>query len=214
MPNLPIASLPELTAGTVTSTAEFVVEQSGTTYKVKNSTLFPLPTVYGLYSQTGNSISISATTVESSLIGGGIGTLYIPANSLQPGISVHGHLSGVMSCVGTAEITIKIKTLSGVVLCDSGVLPLDAATDKHWDMDLYFTVRSAGVAGVASIISSGVFNYNKDFGANSNNFNFDTLNNTTFDTTITDILDITLQWNTNDSGNTIYSEIFVFNRIY
>lgn len=214
MPNLPIASLPELTAGTVTSTAEFVVEQNGTTYKVKNSTLFPLPTVYGLYSQTGNSVTVSATTVETTIIGGGVGTLFIPANSLQPGISVHGHLSGHINCIGTAEITVRIKTSNGVILCDSGVLALDAATNKHWDMDLYFTVRSIGVAGVASIASSGVFNYNKDFGTTFSNFDFSSINTTTFDTTVSDTLNITIQWNTNNSGNAIYSEIFVLNRIY
>jgi hypothetical protein len=70
MPNLPISSLPELTA--ITSTAEYVVELSGTTYKIKQSTLSPLPTVYGLYAQTGNSTPVSATTVESSIIGLGM----------------------------------------------------------------------------------------------------------------------------------------------
>lgn len=212
MPNLPIASLPELTA--VTSNAEFVVEQSGTTYKVKNSTLFPLPTVYGLFSQTGNSVAVSATTVETTIIGGGVGTLFIPENSLQTGISVQGHLSGHINCIGTAEIIVRLKTSSGIILCDSGVLALDAATDKHWDMDLYFTVRNTGVAGVASIISSGVFSYNKDFGATFNNFDFSSINNTTFDTTVSDTLNITVQWNTNNVDNVIYSEIFVLNRIY
>lgn len=214
MPNLPIASLPELTAGTVTSTAEFVVEQSGTTYKVKNSTLFPLPTVYGLYSQTGDSAVVSGTTVESSIVGGGVGTLFIPAYSLQPGISVNAHLSGHISCVGTAEITIKIKTSNGIILSNSGILELDVATNKHWDLDLYFTIRSSGVAGVASIISSGVFNYNRDLGTTFGNFDFSSINNTTFDTTVNDSLDITVQWNTNNSGNIIFSEIFVLNRIY
>ena len=37
MPNLPISSLPELTA--ITQTAEFVIEQAGTTYKIKNNVL-------------------------------------------------------------------------------------------------------------------------------------------------------------------------------
>jgi len=44
MPNLPISSLPELTAN-----SEFAVEYSGTTYKIKQKTLSPLPTVYGIY---------------------------------------------------------------------------------------------------------------------------------------------------------------------
>ena len=38
------------------------------------------PTVYGLFAQTANSVSVSATTVETTIIDGGVGTLSVPAN--------------------------------------------------------------------------------------------------------------------------------------
>jgi hypothetical protein len=95
MPNLPISSLPELTA--VTANSEFAVEYSGTTYKIKQSTLSPLPTVYGLYSQTGNSVVISATTVESTLIGLGVGTLSVPENGFKIGDSFRADFGGLLS---------------------------------------------------------------------------------------------------------------------
>jgi len=50
MPNLAISSLPELTG--ITSDSTYVVEYSGTTYKIKHSTISPLPIAYGLFSQT------------------------------------------------------------------------------------------------------------------------------------------------------------------
>ena len=49
---------------------------------------------------------------------------------------------------------------------------------------------------------------------NNEGANFVSLNNTSFDTTILNTLDITAQWNTNNASNNIYSDIFVLNKIY
>jgi len=72
MPNLPISLLPELTA--ITSNAEFVVEQSGTTYRIKNTlfknTYLPISggTINGDLSVTGGTSvqSLSATTISAT----------------------------------------------------------------------------------------------------------------------------------------------------
>ena len=212
MPNLAISSLPELTG--ITSDSTYVVEYSGTTYKIKQSTLVPLPLVYGLFSQTGSSITVSGTTVESSIIGGGVGSLSIPANGFRVGDSFHGVLIGHMSCVGTATLQIRIKTSTGILLSDTGVIAMEAATNKHWKLDVNFTIRQLGVASVGSIASGGLFSYTKNSGNNFEGVNFSIINNTTFDTTISNTLLITAEWNTNNAGNSIYSEIFTLNKIY
>ena len=212
MPNLPISSLPELTGITADST--YVVEYSGTTYKIKQSTLVPLPLVYGLFSQTGSSITVSGTTVESSIIGGGVGSLSIPANGFRVGDSFHGVLIGHMSCVGTATLQIRIKTSTGILLSDTGVIAMEAATNKHWKLDVNFTIRNLGAASIGSIASGGLFSYTKNSGFNFEGVNFSIINNTTFDTTITNTLLITAEWNTNNTGNSIYSETFILNKIY
>ena len=211
MPNLPISSLPELTA--LTSNTEFAVEESGTTYKVKNSTLSPFATVFGLFAQTANSVTISATTVESTLIGTGIGTLSVPADGFKVGDSFVAKLYGHISCVGTATIEIRVKSGS-VLLADTGIIALDTTTSKHWCIEVNFTIRALGIAGVGSIVSAGLFSYIKNSGLNFEGTNFVSLNNTTFDTTILNTLSITAQWNTNNAGNNIYSDIFVLNKIY
>ena len=212
MPNLPISSLPELTA--ITSNAEFVVEEAGTTYKIKQSTLSPLPIVYGLFSQTGTSVAVSATTVESTLISGGVGSIIIPANGFSVGDSFHGVLIGHLSCVGTATLHIRIKTVSGILLAETGAMAMEVATNKHWKLDVNFTVRQIGASTVSSIASVGLFSYTKNSGLNFEGVNFSIINNTTFDTTISNTLYITAEWNTNNSGNSIYSEIFTLNKIY
>ena len=212
MPNLPISSLPELTGITADST--YVVEYSGTTYKIKQSTISPLPIAYGLFSQTGSSITVSGTTVESSIIGGGVGSLSIPANGFRVGDSFHGVLIGHMSCVGTATLQIRIKTSTGILLSDTGVIAMEAATNKHWKLDVNFTIRNLGAASTGSIASGGLFSYTKNSGFNFEGVNFSIINNTTFDTTITNTLLITAEWNTNNTGNSIYSETFILNKIY
>ena len=170
-------------------------------------------TNYGLYAQTSNSTPITATTSELSLIGAGLGTLSVPANSFQVGDSFLAKLYGHITCVGTATIEIRVKSGS-VLLADTGVIALDVTTNKHWNIEVSFTIRSLGVASVGSIVSGGLFSYIKNSGLNFEGSNFVNLNNTTFDTTILNTLDITAQWNTNNAGNNIYSDIFVLNKIY
>ena len=207
MPNLPISGLPELSA--ITPTSEYAVEFSGTTYKIKQSTLSPFPTVYGLFAQTGSSTPVSGTTVETSIIGSGTGTLSVPSNGFRVGDSFSAKLNGHISCVGTATIQIRIKANS-VLLGDTGVIALDTTTDKHWQLDLNFTIRSIGSVG--SIASYGSFGYIKNSGLNFEGSNFVTI--TTLDTTILNTINITAEWNTTNSGNSIYSDIFVLNKIY
>ena len=174
----------------------------------------PIPaTNYGLFAQTANSIPIAATTTEGTLIGGGVGTLSVPANGFQVGDSFVAKLYGHITCVGTATIQIRIKSGS-VLLGDTGIITLDVTTNKHWNIEVNFTIRSLGNASVGSIVSAGLFSYIKNSGLNFEGANFVFLNNTTFDTTILNTLDITAQWNTNNAGNSIYSDIFILNKVY
>jgi hypothetical protein len=99
-------------------------------------------------------------------------------------------------------------------LADTGIIALDVTTNKHWNFEVSFTIRSLGTASVGSIVSAGVFSYIKNSGLNFEGANFVNLNNTTFDTTVSNTLDITAQWNTNNAGNSIYSDYFVLNKTY
>ena len=168
----------------------------------------------GLFAQTASSTPVTNTIVETSLINGGVGTLSVPANGFQVGDSFKGVLIGHLSCVGTATLHIRIKTAAGILLADTGVMAMNATTSKHWKLDVDFTVRTLGVATVASIASGGLFAYTKNSGLNFEGVNFSIVNNTTFDTTVSNTLVITAQWNTNNAGNSIYSEIFTLSKTY
>jgi hypothetical protein len=214
MPNLPISQLPELSTSAITGNAEFAVAQSGVTNKVKQSSINPLPTNRGLFAQTGTSITISGTTSETSLIGTGVGTLSVPANGFQVGDSFRAVLGGIVNIGNGQTIRIRVKTDSAVLL-DSGVQTLiNNVEDAIWSLNIDFTIRSLGGVGVASIVSLGSFHYTKTNNGTVEGFAFNTVNDTTFDTTDSNTLDITIQWGSTSSANNIYSDTFVLNKIY
>ena len=185
---------------------------NGTT-TVINIPGYPATINYGLFAQTANSTTITNTTTESTLIGTGVGSLSIPANAFQIGDSFHAKLIGHISCNNSATIHLRVKSGS-VLLADTGVIALDTTTNKHWELNVYFTIRALGAAGVASIASGGIFSYIKNSGLNFEGNNFSIVNNTTFDTTINNTLNITAQWGAANAADSIYSEIFILNKIY
>ena len=170
-------------------------------------------TNYGLFAQTANSTPITGTAAESTLVGTGVGNLSVPANSFKVGDSFVAKLYGHITCVGTATIQIRVKSGS-VILGDTGIIALDVTTNKHWNIEVSFTIRSLGVASVGSIVSGGLFSYVKNSGLNFEGADFSIVNSTTFDTTILNTLNITAQWNSNNATNNIYSEIFTLTKTY
>jgi len=171
-------------------------------------------TTNGVFAQTANSTIITNTTVESTLINGGVGTLTIPANGFQVGDSFRAVFGGVMNANNNQTIRIRVKAGS-VLLLDSLAQNLGTGViNDVWSLNIDFTVRSLGGPGVASIVTLGSFHYIKTSNASVQGFAFNVVNNTTFDTTISNTLDVTAQWGAASAGNNIYSDIFILNKTY
>jgi hypothetical protein len=168
----------------------------------------------GLFAQTANSTTITNTTVETSLINGGVGTLTVPANGFSVGDSFRGIFGGVMNANNNQTIRIRVRA-GGILLLDSGLQNLGSSViNDVWSLNIDFTIRQIGAAGVASIVSLGGFHYTKTNNASVQGFGFNVVNSTTFNTTISNTLDVTAQWGAASTGNNIYSDIFVLNKIY
>lgn len=167
----------------------------------------------GLFAQTSNSTPVAATTTEGTLIDGGVGTLSVPANGFRVGDSFTVNISGIMSSQNNNTLTIRVKT-GNVVLADSGPLTMPAITNQVWDLNLYFTIRTIGAAGVASIVTLGQLHILKAASGTQQGFGFNTINNTTFDTTIANTLSVTAQWSSNNIANSIYSDLCVLTKVY
>ena len=173
----------------------------------------PSTVAYGLFAQTANSTTITATTSELTLIDGGVGSLTVPANGFSVGDSFRVEMGGVMSAHNNDTIRIRLKA-GAVDLGDSGPLTLPQIANQVFMLSVTFTVRAIGAAGVASIVSLGTFHYVKTTNASTQGFAFNTVNSTTFDTTISNTLSITVEWGAANAGNSIYSDIFTLSKTY
>ena len=181
---------------------------SGTSYNP------PFAPVYGLFAQTVNSAIVTNTTTETTIIDGGVGTLTVGANQFAIGDSFRADLAGVMNADNNQTLRIRVKAGS-IVLADSGAQNLGSSISSDvWSLSINFTIRALGGPGVASVVSLGTFNFVKTNNGTVEGFSFNTVNNTTFNTTISNTLDITVQWGAASTGNNIYSDIFVLNKIY
>jgi len=187
---------------------------SGTTGTSGTSGLtFPTAS-YGLFAQTADSTPVTATAVETTIVGSGVGTLSVPANAFSIGDSFLCALDGLISCTSSSTVQIRIKTLSGALLADTGIIDLAAATNKSWIMNLYFTIRTLGGAGTASISSGGLFSYIRNGGTQFEGYVLSTVNTTTFSTTISNTLVITAQWDDDSVNNSIFSRNFTLTKVY
>ena len=169
--------------------------------------------LYGLYAQTVALTPIT-TAGEQTLIqtGGGVGSLSIPANAFAVGDSFHAKIGGKLNATGgggRTEIIIRIKT-GTTVLASTGVFDLDTATDQGWELELDFTIATIGATG--SICTNGNFVYTKDGSRQVYGYLFQDVQ--TIDTTASNTLDITHEYNVLNGGDDIYSANFVLHRNY
>lgn len=171
------------------------------------------PTVYGLYAQTALGTNITNTITETSLIGTGVGTLTVPANTFQVGDSFTAKLCGLLSCANNETIHIRVKS-DGTNIADAGVFSMKIATDKYFELTLDFTVTKIGAAGVAELFTNGQYSYNQNAAGEISGNNFALISNTIFDTTVTNVLSITAQWGSAKSANKIQSQNFVLTKTY
>jgi len=165
----------------------------------------------GNYAQTANSATIN-TVGEQSIVGTGVGSLSIPANIFAVGDSFHGKMGGIINATGgggRSEFTIKIKT-GTTILASTGVFDLDTATNQGWELELDFTIAVIGATG--TICTNGNFAYTKD--NNRQVFGYIFQDVQPIDTTASNTLDITVQWNVLNPGDDIYSANFVLYKVF
>jgi hypothetical protein len=212
MPNLPISQLPQSTP-LLGNELTAIVQDGVTKHTTISSIAYSLTSNYGLFSQTGSSTPIVNTTNELTLIDGGIGTLTVPANGFTKGDAYHAILTGHVSAQNNSPLRIRIKTDS-IILADTGIITMAGATNKHWKMEIYFSINEIGGSGVASISTGGTFMYTKDASNTFEGTNFSTELTTGFNTTINNTLTITGQWGIASPSDSIYSNIFTLNKTF
>jgi hypothetical protein len=174
-----------------------------------------IATSRGLYSQTRDSTPVSGT-LPLTLIGSGEGSLTVRENTFNKGDSFRADFGGLLSAKKDEELQIVIRS-NTVVLADSGLQIMSAITDLTdavWSLSVIFTIREIGSTGVASIATFSNFSFVQQSNGNAQGFGFNNVNSLNFDTTIANTLSVTAQWDSSDPANSIYSDVFVLQKIY
>jgi len=197
---------------------EIYDESTGLTVNTTPANLIGMPgasPIGGLYSQTGPGNTVVNTTVETSILDGGVGSLIVPAYGFQVGDTFEAYFSGHISAANNNTIQFHVHSNSdATILADSSVITMAGATNRNWELQIHFVIRAIGPAGTAQIYTSGAFMYNKDASNNPERIAFSYLNNTTFNTTIQNELQVAVQWGSASTLNSIQSDIFILNKLY
>lgn len=167
----------------------------------------------GLFAQTAKSSAITDTVTETTLIGSGVGSLSVPADVFVVGDTYHAKIGGLVASLNNETIRIRVKSGS-VVLADTGAITLGTCTSNFWEIEMDFTIRAIGAATTAIIITHGQFVYVKDASSAYEGAGFNTINSTTFDTTISNTLDVTLEWGSASASNSISSDSLILTKYY
>lgn len=172
----------------------------------------PSTTNEGLFAQIVDG-PIATGTLDTSIIGPGVGTLTVPANAFQVGDSFKASLYGHISCSNNEDLIIKLECTTGP-LGGTGTISMPQCSDQHFEFEIQFTIRSLGGPGAASVLTAGFFTYSKDASNAFEGANFIYEENVLFDTTVSQTLDIKVLWGSNDPTNKIFVQSFVLTKIF
>lgn len=149
-----------------------------------------------LLSQIGDK-TVANTVAETSLIDGILGSATLPADFLKAGKVIEFKVTGYHSSQGNPTLRVKVKIGSTTVL-DTGSVLSGNSTDAVIQLSAFITVRSIGATG--TVIGNGVY---QELGTGTNIFPMLNKTVSTINTTIANTMDITLQWGTASSNNTM-----------
>jgi len=209
-----ISEYPEISIATVDDLLIGTSELDQSTKNFRISQINSLTdTSKGLYAQTALSTPVVYASGEASLVGAGVGSLTVPANSFKVGDSFTAKMCGKLSCANNQQIHFRVRS-NGVVIIDALAYTLSTSTNKYFDLILDFTIAKIGVAGTAELFANGVFTYNKNASNAIEGINFGLISNTVFDTTVSNTLIITAEWVTSNIADTIQSQNFTLTKVY
>ena len=168
----------------------------------------------GLFAQTDDGTSIENTTTETSLLGSGVGSLLIPADSWIKGQSYHFQVTGTINANVNDSVHIRLKSGATTLLSGGASILFAITGGLYFEYNIYFTCREIGGPGVGILEGTGTFQMKVNTSTQYRCNPIDASNTTTFTTTGNNTLDITAEWNVADANNRIKSRTAILKRIY
>jgi len=166
----------------------------------------------GVFLQTLPGPLITATTVETTLMGTGVGSLFAPANTLQISAFIFV-IAGGCSMNNGDTLTIRLKT-NGTIDLGTIVVTLDPAVNQFYEIELDISLTALGGPGVGEIITNFDFTYNKNIGNEFVGQREVFINNTTVDSTVDNTFSVTAQFSSASASNSLISNLASMTRTY
>ena len=148
--------------------------------------------------------TVTNTTTETTLFGTGTGSTTL-ASGVLAGRTIRITIRGVLSTPSTpGNLTIRVKVGSTTIATATASSLVGSASNSQFRFETLIQNRTTGVSG--TVVSSGTFSYQ---GASA--VIVETLDNAgataTVNTTVSNALNVTAQWDTADTGKIIKSVV-------
>ena len=166
------------------------------------------PQIYSIFSQIVDQTVVN-TAAETTIIGGGTptSTLTIPPNFFTAGM-VFRYTTGGLFRTSTNNISARFRLRNSGVLFDSGLLVFSnrVILATPWNVEATF-------AYMGGTVMETNFNFSYNAGNDARGFTSQQSNNT-FNATVSNTLNFTIQWSVSSADNTITTNFGVVQKIY
>lgn len=143
--------------------------------------------------------TVANTTTETTILGSGVGSKTIQANTLSVGKTYRITVRGNLSTTALPSLRIRVKYGATVLLDTSAITTVGALTNAYFSTVAVITCRTTGATGTVSV--SGDIEYNN--GTTRQATGAVNTSTVTIDTTASGTLDVLATWGAASSGNTI-----------
>jgi hypothetical protein len=172
------------------------------------ATTWNRPQIYSIFSQIVDQTVVN-TAIEATIIGGGTptSTLTVPPNFFTPGMTFR-YTTGGLFRTSANNITARFRLRNSGVLFDSGLLVFSnrVILDTPWNVEATF----AYMGGTVMVTN---FNFQYNAGNDGRGFTSQQSNNT-FNATVSNTLNFTIQWGVQSINNSITTNFGVVQKIY
>ena len=154
-----------------------------------------------LFTQTA-AVTVANSNAQTTLLGAGVGSLTLAANSFIAGRTIRLKLKGQLSTTtGTNNLTVNIK-IGSTTTNNSGAVALVASvTNAEWEAEADITCETTGTSG--TVWAQGSLKYIPTNGGSISGINFGNTSTMTLNTTISNVINFLITWGTASSSNTI-----------
>ena len=170
----------------------------------------PIRTSGTMFTQTANK-QVQNTVTETSLVGTGVGSATIKANSSGIGTTYRLSMCGFISNTGAPFAQVKVKIGSVTVFDTTSTGMFGITSNQPFKVNAVFTVRTLGASG--TVIGQGEFEYATSASTQYQIMFQANTATSTIDTTADQTIDITFTWGTANVSNSINSTNFTLERL-